>query len=238
MKGRILKQIIAIFAAVSVLVLGFIAFQSETYYLLFFIGALLLCFPFVYRYEKRTIDVAEVVAMAFFTALTVVGRLVFATLPGTPVTAMLVFAACFFGRENGFMLGVLTALISNLFLSHGPWTAYQMAAWGIIGYLSGFFRSLLFPKNPLGINTCSQSWRNIAIFSVWGAFCGVMYSLILDLSTVFFVYRKFTVGYYLTVIASSLPVTIEYIVTNVIFIIIFYHPFLYVFRRLMQKRGL
>ena len=28
-----------------------------------------------------------------------------------------------------FIAGAMTALVSNFFLSHGPWTLYQMIAW-------------------------------------------------------------------------------------------------------------
>ena len=43
-----------------------------------------------------------------------------------------------FGPFNGFIIGATTAFVSNIFLGQGPWTLYQMMAWGIIGVLSGF----------------------------------------------------------------------------------------------------
>ncbi|MGB4180642.1 MAG: ECF transporter S component [Bacilli bacterium] len=241
MKRLLARQAFVVVAIISVLVLGFFAFLAEAYYLLFIIGALLLCLPFVYRYEAKALDVEEIVALATFTALTVIGRLVFATLPGTPVTAMLIYAACFFGKTTGFMLGVLTALVSNLFLGHGAWTPYQMAAWGIIGYLSGFFRPLLFPKkNGEESFFAFRSYKtviNLAILSVWGAICGALFSLITDLNSVFFYYGKFTLARYLAVISVAFPVTLEYIITNVIFVLLFYQPLLHIFTRLRQKRG-
>lgn len=35
------------------------------------------------------------------------------------------------------MVGALAALVSNMFFGQGPWTPWQMYAWGLIGYLSG-----------------------------------------------------------------------------------------------------
>ena len=136
---------------------------------------------------------------------------------------MLIYAACFFGKTTGFMLGVLTALVSNLFLGHGAWTPYQMAAWGIIGYLSGFFRPLLFPKkNGEESFFAFRSYKtviNLAILSVWGAICGALFSLITDLNSVFFYYGKFTLARYLAVISVAFGA--GYIITNVIFVLLF-----------------
>ena len=89
MKRLLARQAFAVVAIISVLVLGFFAFLAEAYYLLFISGALLLCLPFVYRYEAKALDVEEIVALATFTALTVVRRLVFSTLPGAQVTEMI-----------------------------------------------------------------------------------------------------------------------------------------------------
>ena len=41
------------------------------------------------------------------------------------------------GPPAGFMTGALSALVSNMLLGQGPWTVWQMLAWGLIG-LFGF----------------------------------------------------------------------------------------------------
>jgi energy-coupling factor transport system substrate-specific component len=38
------------------------------------------------------------------------------------------------------MVGAMTPLISNFFLGQGPWTLYQMLAWGLIGYGAAYLR--------------------------------------------------------------------------------------------------
>jgi hypothetical protein len=38
------------------------------------------------------------------------------------------------------MVGAITALVSNFFLGQGPWTPYQMFAWGLVGVTSVYLR--------------------------------------------------------------------------------------------------
>ncbi|MCK9536899.1 MAG: ECF transporter S component [Bacilli bacterium] len=245
MKRKLLINIIIFFIILIIVVLGFLIYVAKEKYLLFVLGALVLCFPFIYRFEKKMIKTEEIVLISVITAITVVGRLVFAVLPGSPVTAILIFAAGFFGKETGFIIGVLTTLLSNLFLGHGPWTAFQMAAWGLIGFLSGFFRPMLFPKEKVQtdridypIYLLRKERRNLLILSVWGLLSGILFSLLMDISTVYFIYKKFIWKHYLAVVTVALPVTLEYMVTNVIFVVTFYQPMVTIFSRIRDKYGI
>ena len=51
------------------------------------------------------------------------------------------FVNCF-GGEAGFLVGAISGFVSNFFFGQGPWTAWQMFAFGIIGLISG----ILFKK--------------------------------------------------------------------------------------------
>ena len=71
-------------------------------------------------------------------ALAAAGRLLFAPVPSfKPVSAVCILAGAVFGRRSGFLVGALAALVSNFFLGQGPWTPWQMYAWGLVGYLAG-----------------------------------------------------------------------------------------------------
>lgn len=50
---------------------------------------------------------------------------------------MVVITAVAFGGESGFLVGAVSMLCSNIFLSQGPWTPFQMFAMGVIGFLAG-----------------------------------------------------------------------------------------------------
>lgn len=85
--------------------------------------------------RPRMRDVMPTVVLA---ALAAAGRILFAPFPDfKPVSAIAIIAGVAFGRRSGFMVGALAALASNFFFGQGPWTPWQMYAWGLIGYLAG-----------------------------------------------------------------------------------------------------
>src|SRR4051794_41546586 len=88
-----------------------------------------------FRWYERERPQARVLSLvAALAALAVVGRLAFAAVPNVkPVTDIVLFAGMALGAAPGFAVGAVTALVSNVFLSQGPWTPWQMAAWGGVG---------------------------------------------------------------------------------------------------------
>lgn len=62
------------------------------------------------------------------------------------MAAVTIITGAYFGAEAGFVTGALSALISNIFYGQGPWTPFQMLAWGLGGFLSG----LVFFNKKLG----------------------------------------------------------------------------------------
>ena len=48
------------------------------------------------------------------------------------------------------MVGATSALVSNLFFGQGPWTPWQMLAWGAVGAAGGLHRPRRPPAAPLG----------------------------------------------------------------------------------------
>jgi energy-coupling factor transport system substrate-specific component len=85
-------------------------------------------------YERRRPPAKVIALVAALAALAVVGRLAFAAIPNVkPTTDIVLFAGYALGPVPGFMVGAVTALVSNVFLGHGPWTVWQMVAWGGVG---------------------------------------------------------------------------------------------------------
>ncbi len=71
-------------------------------------------------------------------------------------------AGVVFGGEAGFLVGAMTMLVSNMLLSQGPWTPWQMFCMGIIGFLAG----VLFRKGWLR-SRCWRSWIGLRLNTVW-----------------------------------------------------------------------
>ena len=111
------------------------------------------------------------------TALAVVGRLAFFMTPQVkPCAAIIIITGVMLGRQSGFLCGALTAFVSGFFFGQGPWTPWQMIAFGIIGFLSG----VLFSKK--NIKYAYNKWI-ISIYGFLATF--VIYGFILDTATVF-----------------------------------------------------
>ena len=74
---------------------------------------------------------ALVGTLAAFAAL---GRIAFAALPNVkPTTDIVLISGYALGGGPGFAVGALAGLTSNFFFGQGPWTPWQMAAWGATG---------------------------------------------------------------------------------------------------------
>ena len=144
---------------------------------------------------------------AVLTALSVVGRIVFTPLAGfKPCTAIIIIAGVSLGADAGFICGALTALISNIYFGQGMWTLFQMVSWGLIGVLSGIFRS------QLG----KHKWQ----MYLFGAFSGVLYSFIMDVFSVFWQDRGFNLARFIAYAAGSAPFCAVYAFSNVVFLLI------------------
>lgn len=89
-------------------------------------------------YERSRPPARVVGLVAVLAALAVVGRLAFAAVPNVkPTTDIVFFAGVALGAVPGFTVGAIAAIASNVFLGQGPWTVWQMAAWGGCGIGGG-----------------------------------------------------------------------------------------------------
>ncbi|MHC1625476.1 MAG: hypothetical protein ACXQS2_05690, partial [Methermicoccaceae archaeon] len=70
----------------------------------------------------------------------------------------------------GFMVGAISAVVSNLFLGEGPWTIFQMLAWGMVGLVSGMLRIRL----PIKRHT-------LLLLATYGFVWGFVYGWIMNI---------------------------------------------------------
>src|ERR671914_792947 len=100
-------------------------------------------------YEREKPPARVVAVVAALAALAVVGRLAFAAIPNVkPTTDIVLFAGYALGAVPGFAVGAVTAIVSNIFLSQGPWTVWQMAGWGAVGVGGALLARLLRHREP------------------------------------------------------------------------------------------
>ena len=117
---------------------GAMLFQEKHYAWISLCVAVLSCLPLFLCFERRDSTAKELMTLSVLVAASAAGRFAFAWVPGfKPVTAVTVIAAMYLGREAGFVVGSLSAVVSNFYFGQGPWTPFQMFAWGILGFLAG-----------------------------------------------------------------------------------------------------
>lgn len=96
-----------------------------------------------YQFEKGKITSKEISLVAILSGVSAVSRVPFAAIPSVqPCTYLIICTGYVFGPVAGFMVGSTTALVSNMFLGQGPWTIFQMFAWGMVGVTASFLHKL------------------------------------------------------------------------------------------------
>ena len=114
---------------------------------LWLIGIILIMFIIIIimfiQFESRKITSKEISLVAVLSAVSAVSRIPFAAIPSVqPCTFIIMCTGYVFGPTAGFMVGATTALVSNIFLGQGPWTFFQMFAWGMIGASASLLNKL------------------------------------------------------------------------------------------------
>lgn len=216
-----MRKIISLIFVIASCLLLFYAKQFAITSILIAALAVLL---FFLSFEKRFPEAKELVLIAVMTALTVASRILFAPLAFVkPVAALIIISALVFGKETGFMIGALTALLSNMYFGQGIWTPFMMLSWGLIGYMAGLMGRFRIMERPLAI-------------SVLGAFCGLFYSVMNDLQTLLF-FGDVTWKRWLAITVSALPVTATYVVSNFLFLLVLSPTLLTELHRITMKYG-
>ena len=184
------------------------------------------CIPYYMKYEKRKPQTRESVVLAVMIALTAASRMLFAITPGfKPVSAMVIICGMAFGRESGFLCGSLSAVVSNFFFGQGPWTPFQMLAWGMIGWIAGLLNQ--------------RKWieKSKILLSFFGIISGILYSFVMDIWTLLAAGDGFQLMRYIAVLGTSIPTTMEYCISNVIFLWILTPDFVKKLNRVKYKYG-
>jgi energy-coupling factor transport system substrate-specific component len=129
--------------------------------------AALVCLALFFEFESAATSSKEIALVAMLGTISAVLRVPFAAIPNVqPCTYIIICSGYVFGPIAGFAVGAMTALVSNFFLGQGPWTLYQMIAWGLAGLSAGYL-------SKLKLNTVAL----IVIGVAWGYLYGLITNL-------------------------------------------------------------
>lgn len=201
------KQAIIVMLVLLFLVgLTFILFEVGQYQVISMLLVIGACLPIYYRYEKRQLNIKEVVLIAILATTAVLGRFLFYMIPAiTPMTAIIIISGICMGAEIGFLVGSLSAVTSNMLFGQGPWTPFQMFSWGLIGLIAG----LPWIQRFIGKSYC--------FLVIYGILAGLFFSFFMDVWTVLSIDRYFSWQRYLALLVTALPYTVSYCVSNAFF---------------------
>ena len=117
-----------------------IKFLPREWYMLLSLSVLAMTIaPFFMVFESRKPKAREIVLLAMMSALVVASHLFFhIVFPIQIGTALIIISGISLGPEAGFFIGALSRLVCNFYMGQGPWTPWQMFAFGLIGFLAGF----------------------------------------------------------------------------------------------------
>lgn len=225
-KKRILIFLAAAALSLVLIVIGLRLFRDRRYSIISVLILILFCLPFYFAYEHRKGNIRRLVILSVMTAFAVLGRIIFAPVPGfKPTAAVVILTGIYMGPESGFLCGSLAAIISNMAFGQGPWTPFMMFAFGAGGLFAGLpgFRTLLKKRLPLAL---------------YGAVSGLCYSMIMDIWTVLSFDESWNLLRYGTALLASLPVTAEYAVSNVVFLMLMFRSFGERLERISKKHGI
>ena len=222
---KVIKYLCVFLVAPLIVLYGVFFLGDRKYAFVSLALSVVACIPFFVSFEKGKNDARRIVIIAVMTALSVAGRFVFAPIPFfKPVTAIVIITAIYLGAEAGFITGAFSAVVSNFYFGQGPWTPFQMFAWGLIGFLAGLLAKRLVESNVLLI--------------IFGALSGVVFSFIMDVWTTLWADGTFNIARFIASITTAAPFTVVYMVSNVIFLLLLTKPIGRKLQRLKTKYGI
>lgn len=224
-KSRAVRNFIRIavpFAAVPLLaILGVLTFREKRHLIISFAVAILSLLLFAAGFEKRSTGTRRMVMTSVMIALSFAGRFIPLL---KPVAALVIISGVYLGGEAGFLVGAMTAILTNFYFGQGPWTALQMLAWGLTGLAAGIL------AEPLK--------RSRMCLLAYGVISGIAYSLIMEIWTVLWYGEGFRSDLYLAAVTSAVPFTISYAAANVLFLYLLFKPFSEKLERIKVKYGI
>ncbi len=228
-KVKFIINLVLLCAAVPAAVIsGFFFFGSRQYYILSAVIIAASILPFFISFERKKSPSKEIAVLASITAVAVIGRAAFYSLPQIkPVAAVVIVAAVCFGYETGFLTGALSMFLSDIFFGFGIWTPFQMLGLGLTGLICG----LIFRRSSLKFN-------RFVLGITGGIVTFIVYGFIADSSSVLFLIPDFSCAAVLSVYSAGILYNAIFAAATAVLLILFGKTFIEKLRRIKNKYGI
>ncbi len=231
--GRIRKR--SLISAFIILVLvpltiwfGMEFLNDRKYYFVSMFLIIYTMVPFFMVFENREPQARELIVISVLAALAVMGRTIFFMLPAfKPMMAIVIISGIAFGPEAGFLVGALSAFVSNFFFGQGPWTPWQMFALGLTGFLAG----ILIRKGIL-----KKTRLSLSIYGFLTTF--LIYGGLMNLASVLMYTDKANIKMFLASFATGIPYDLVHSISTVFFLYFLSKPMIEKLDRIRIKYGM
>ena len=184
---------------------------------------------FAFSYERRKPSTKDVVLISVMISLAVVGRLVFFMVPQfKPCAAIVIITGIMLGKQAGFLSGVMTAFISDLFFGMGPWTLWQMIGFGLIGLIS----AIIFNQERI---EKMGGFAKLILCTYGFLITFVLYGLIMDTATVFMVTDKPKLSVFVATYSAGIIFNMIHGISTFIFLYLMANPLSKKIKRILVK---
>ncbi len=174
-------------------------------------------------YGMKKISAKEIALLSTMATFAAIARVPFAAIISLqPTTFVVMITGYVFGPSSGFMVGAISAFVSNMYLGQGPWTPWQMFSWGLCGVLAGLLGKAIKEYKPLR-------------FILLSIFCGFLFGWIMNIwHWMSFVY-PLSLNTFLATYIVSLPFDAIHAFGNGVFTLLFGHAFYKILTRYKNK---
>ena len=202
---------------------------DRQFYLFSVIVMILMMLPFFIHFERRKPSARELVTLAVMSALAAASRAAFVMVPHfTPMTGIIMITGLALGAEAGFLTGSLGAFVSNFVFGQGPWTPWQMFAYG----LAGLFFGLLGRKGLL------SSEKRLPTAIAGGLMVFIIIGPLLDTATLFLVSMQVNASSVGAVYLAGVPVNAIHAAATFLTLLVLCKPITEKLERIKVKYGM
>lgn len=225
-KSNIITLVMFFFLIPITLYLGLII-NKRSYYIIGVIIIAELLIPLLLTFEKKKPQAKELVIIAVMCSLAIVGRIAIPIPHFKATYGIIMLTGISLGPEVGFMVGVVTAFVSNFFYGQGPYMPWQMLAYGAGGMLAGFaFMSKRISRKPV-------------FLAIFGFLATVFFvGPLLDTAHVFLMMPQVNIEYVTASLISGFPVNISQGICTSITMGLFGKPLFEKLDRIKLKYGM
>lgn len=182
--------------------------------------------PFFAEFENSRPKPRDMVPIAVMGTIAALGRALFAAVPSfNPASAVVLITGISLGPQAGFLSGALAALASNMLLGQGPWTPWQMYAWGMIGFIGSLLER-------------AGCFRKPVFLYIYGFLSGIFFGWFMNLQYLIGYVRPLNIGAVVTSFAASAGMDITHGVSTVLFLLLLKKSWCRKLNRLKRKYGI